>query len=98
MAVTFTYYFCRADRKELCITGVYPAAPIMTIPAEIDGYPVCAIEKRAFFGSEIQEIYIEDGISVIGDEVFKNCQKLTSIRLPETLTEIGNHVFEAGKM
>ena len=94
MAPTFTYHFCSAEKKEIRISGVYPAEPSLVIPARIDGYPVSVIEKKAFSGSEIREVYIEDGITVIEDEAFKSCRKLTAIRLPETLAEVGNHVFE----
>lgn len=81
-------------KKYVKITGIYSRDDELTIPAILDGYQVSVIGKRAFCGTGIKSIDIEDGICSIEDEAFKNCRELIHIRLPGTLSSIGNHVFE----
>lgn len=40
------------------------------------------------------EVIIPEGITHIGDEVFKNQKKLTKVTLPESLQSIGDSAFE----
>lgn len=40
-----------------------------------------------------QLVYIEDGITAIGEQAFKGCRQLTDIRLPETLKTIDADAF-----
>jgi CHAT domain-containing protein len=42
----------------------------------------------------ITEYRIPDGVRVIGDEAFMNCEDLTSITIPESVTSIGASAFE----
>lgn len=44
--------------------------------------------------NDIREIIIEEGVTGIGAEAFKNCINVKSITLPETLVTIGNGAFE----
>jgi hypothetical protein len=39
------------------------------------------------------EVIIPDGVTSIGDDVFYNCNTLTSIIIPEGVTSIGNYAF-----
>ena len=43
---------------------------------------------------EIKKIYIQEGITSIGNGAFDGCSSLTEIKLPETVTSIGEEAFE----
>ena len=45
------------------------------------------------FRSEIQEIYIEDGVESIGDFAFSECTGLTRIDIPDSVGYIGDSAF-----
>ena len=52
------------------------------------------IEEDAFSGKDIKSIYISEGVEIIEDNAFQFCDKLTKIRLPNTLKKIGESAFE----
>ena len=43
---------------------------------------------------KIKSIIINDGVTSIGDNAFKYCNKLTSVTLPNSVTSIGDYAFE----
>ena len=47
-----------------------------------------------FEGCEIKTVTIGDGITSIGDYVFKGCSGLTELTLPNSVTSIGGNAFE----
>ncbi len=66
----------------------------VTVPAEIEGYPVTAIADYAFEGCwSIESITIPEGVTTIGDYAFYLCSALRDVSLPSTLTAIGNYAF-----
>lgn len=55
---------------------------------------VTSIASRAFSGTYITSVTIEDGgVESIGQEAFQSCSQLGSISLPSSLTSIGNGAF-----
>lgn len=66
----------------------------LRIPATHNGLPVKGISPRAFQEvTNITDVYIEDGITIIGHRCFQvtdvSDRTMTSCRLPETLTSLG---------
>lgn len=56
------------------------------IPSTVNGIEIKEISRKAFIANmKLKNVYIEDGVKNIGEEAFKNCIKLESIRLPSTL-------------
>ena len=45
-------------------------------------------------GNRIQFVYLNDGITCLGDYTCANLKALTQIRFPDSLTSIGAHAFE----
>ena len=71
---------------------------VLYIPDEIDGYPVRAIEDRAFYlTSNLKELYLPDSLTRIGDEAFYRCLNLEKIELPraEHYIDWGEYIFFA---
>ena len=46
------------------------------------------IEQGAFSDCGIEEIFIPDGVEVIGRNAFMDCKELKSVRLPNTLLSL----------
>ena len=66
----------------------------VTVPAQIDGKPVIAIEKKAFLSCKtIREIYLPDTIEEIGDWAFAHTEKLKSICVPAHGLRHGKELF-----
>lgn len=51
----------------------------VTIPSEVQGYPVVAIGNQAFLGAAISGITIPSSIATIGDGAFSDCASLAVV-------------------
>lgn len=68
---------------------------IVTVPAEIDGYRVYAIDYAAFRNcSQITSLTLSEGIKEIKFGAFSNCRNLKSVSLPDSLVRIDSYAFE----
>ena len=56
--------------------------------------PVVEIADKVLQGEQIEEAIITEGISVIGNSSFANCEKLHQVVLPISIKEIGDNAFE----
>lgn len=78
----------------LCITAYEGSSVQLSIPSQIDGYPVYAIGKKAFLGNRfLRRIILPDTIEEIGDWAFSGCHMLQDITLPQKKIDFGNQVF-----
>ena len=56
---------------------------LVTIPEQIEGYPVVAVGKKAFLSNKsIKEVMLPKTISEIGDFCFARCTGLKKVGLP----------------
>ncbi|MDR3001913.1 MAG: leucine-rich repeat domain-containing protein [Fibromonadaceae bacterium] len=68
------------------------------IPETIEGKPVVAIGSWVFKNhSELEFVYIPQGVVSIGEAAFWGCEKLISIDIPPSVTSIGNNAFRGCK-
>ncbi|MBR3017436.1 MAG: leucine-rich repeat domain-containing protein [Clostridia bacterium] len=70
-----------------------PDHPVL---ARIDGVMFSKPDKRLIsypYNKEDTAYRVPDGIEIIGDSAFSECENLTSIILPESLTAIENNAF-----
>ncbi len=66
----------------------------VVVPSEIDGEPIHEIADYAFANnSDIEEVWICEGIEVIGYRAFYQCPNLYKIELPYSLYEAGSQAF-----
>ena len=64
------------------------------IPAEIDGKKIVEIGKKLLFGNKnLTQVKIAEGIRVIGESAFADCQWLEEVVFPETLLDIKKEAF-----
>lgn len=86
------YY--RESNGEVTITDCSQFATTVSIPNQINGYPVTGIGDSAFSGcSKLSSITIPDSVASIGDYAFYNCSSLSSITIPGSVTSIGCDAF-----
>ncbi|MBQ8556428.1 MAG: leucine-rich repeat protein [Clostridia bacterium] len=84
---------------EVEIVGYNGKSPALTIPSEIEGYPVTSIDDQAFDESYvipdesgklffIESVDMPDSITSIGSGTFFFCEYLSSVRLSSQLKQI----------
>ena len=66
---------------------------MVVIPERIDGLPV-KMWNHAFLSSGcIQDVYIEEGLTEIGDYTFFGCVNLRTVTIPKSVEHIGVQAF-----
>lgn len=67
----------------------------VTIPAEIEGFPVKEIAPEAFssHGARIETVEVPGSVTDIGDGAFKMCMSLEQLVLQEGIRRIGENVL-----
>lgn len=66
----------------------------VTIPAQIEGYPVTKINNSAFQGSSITSIHLPETVIHIGEHAFQQCFYLEKVVIPSGITKINDYVFD----
>ena len=76
------------------ITAYDGLAEELSIPSELDGITVTAIDRRGFWQAyNLVSVTIPDSITFIGDSTFNGCESLTSVVIPGSVTYIGEKAF-----
>lgn len=79
----------------LCITAYEGMAETLSIPSQIDSYPVKIIGKKAFLGNRyLRYIIFPDTIEAVGDWAFSRCYGLRKITMPKREIAFGRQVFQ----
>ena len=89
----FTYII---EEGEVSITKFNKNSNIidLTIPKEIQGYPVTSIGNSAFYQCpNLNSVIIPEGVTEIGYSVFESCWELKSVSFPNSLISIGDYAF-----
>lgn len=66
----------------------------LTIPQELDGFPVTRLGEKVFFmRQKLTSVTLPEGLISIGDFAFSACESLERIRVPDSVTFIGEGAF-----
>lgn len=92
---TYDWLTYSIENNEVTITDCHEnAVGRVTIPAEIEGYPVVSIGS-AFSGCKyLSEVVIPEGVKGIGMYAFSGCENLSNVVIPEGVTTIGEWAFQ----
>ncbi|MBR3763282.1 MAG: leucine-rich repeat protein [Clostridia bacterium] len=86
----------RTYRGEVTITGYKGGKSVtsVTVPAQIDGYPVTAIDSYAFSSSRyLTSITLPSTLESMGNYAFAYCSRLQSITMPSSVASLGRYAF-----
>ncbi len=61
---------------------------VVKIPPMYSGAPVSRIDEDAFRECDIEEIYLPEGVEIIGNHAFEDCLNLKKIHLPMGIKQI----------
>ena len=76
------------------ITGCSGSGQFLTIPDELDGYPVSAVGEYAFSGTQsLRSVTVPASVRTLGDYAFANCPALMSVKLSEGVRTLGDYAF-----
>lgn len=75
------------------IGGYTGADKDVVIPSKYNGKPVTKIENNAFRDKDITSVKFPQTLQSIDYNAFGGCESLTSVTLPDNLTELGSNVF-----
>lgn len=93
-AATFGDFEYEESESGVTITDYAGSATTLEIPAAINGKPVTAIGKRAFYNCDtLTSVIIPDSVTTIDKDAFRDCDAMTSITIPDSVTAIGTGVF-----
>ena len=90
-----TYTLLEDDTYSAALNSNYIDSVVsVSIPATYNGKPVTVIAEKAFYNATmLEEIFIPESITTIGNSAFYGCKNL-SITIPETVTTIkGGNTF-----
>lgn len=80
--------------NDAVITEYTGEAKRVIVPATIDGYHVFSLGSAFEGNTNVEEIVIEEGITLIGYKAFANCENLRSVSVPSTVQSLGGSAFE----
>ena len=65
----------------------------LTVKRAYSGFPVAEIGADVFRYASLREVSLPEGLELIGNGAFNNCDDLESVSLPDSLTGIGEKAF-----
>lgn len=93
--VSEDFEFVQYTDGSIALTKYVGKDASVTISAEIAGYPVSRIGAGAFEDcGDVEKIFLWADIISIGEGAFRNCTKLDSFTIPDTVTAIADAAFE----
>lgn len=90
-APAYTY---RVEEQKAYISAYQGREKEVTVPDQLDGYPVVGVDEEVFEGNEyIVTVTLPESILSIGSALFSGCKNLEQVIFPETLSSIPSRTF-----
>lgn len=87
---TYTY---TVDGGKAVVSKYLGSSTSVTVPSEINGYPVGGIGAYAFVQQSVTSVTLPDSIEYIDTGAFAACQSLQTINIPSEIRELGQDAF-----
>ncbi len=84
----------RMENGQVIITAYKGKETTVTIPTEIDGYPVTAIDDHAFQNTSVVSVIIPSSVTSVGWFAFYGCFGLEIVAIPSSVTTISYAAFD----
>ena len=84
----------RLENNEIIITAYKGKDLMVTVPGEIDGYPVTAIDDHAFQDTAVVSVILPGTVRSVGWFAFYGCYGLELVSLPASVTSINYAAFD----
>ena len=91
ISATFNY---RLENNEIIITAYKGNAVMVSIPTEIDGHPVTAIDDHAFQNTSVISVILPSTVKTVGWFAFYGCFALEIVSIPASVTSIDYAAFD----
>ncbi len=82
------------ENGEIIITAYKGKETTVTVPTQIDGYPVTAIGEHAFQNTAIVSVILPSSIKSVGWFAFYGCFGLEIVAIPASVTTISYAAFD----
>ena len=89
--VIFNY---RMENNEIIITSYTGTNALVTVPSEINGYPVVAIADHAFQNTPVTTVILPGTVTSVGWFAFYGCFGLEIVSIPASVTSISYAAFD----
>lgn len=87
-------FFYSINNGSVTITAYIGSDSTLVIPDTLDGFPVVAIGFGAFEGCVATNVLISSNVVSIGSQAFQESYNLTTIDIPDSVTNIGDYAFD----
>lgn len=85
----------RTEQEKAIVTGFRGFVATLSLPSRIQGYPVTAIDRKAFLSQKsLCGICLPDTVQEVGDWAFAHCGSLAEISFPKREVRFGRAVFK----
>ena len=84
----------RLENGEVIITAYKGKETTVTVPTQIDGYPVTAIDDHAFQNTAIVSVILPGSVKSVGWFAFYGCFGLEIVAIPASVTSISYAAFD----
>ncbi len=92
--VSGSYTYDLMSDETAWLTGSSGEERFLTVPEELDGWPVSAVGEYAFSGAQtLRSVTVPKSVRTVGDYAFANCPALMSVKLSEGVRTVGDFAF-----